>query len=76
MKGAYRQIPLPDRQVSISITAVYDPANKQAKLFEIYGQPFGAGHAVPNFYRVAEWLSRPLVRALHLLIDHFFDDFF
>ena len=68
MKGAYRQIPLPDRQVSISITAVYDPANKQAKLLEIYGQPFGAGHAVPNFYRVAEWLSRLLVRALHLLI--------
>ena len=76
MKGAYRQIPLPDAQVSISITAVYDPASKQAKLFEIYGQPFGAGHAVPNFYRVAEWLSRLLVRALHLLIDHFFDDFF
>ena len=76
MKGAYRQIPLPDAQVSISITAVYDPASKQAKLFEIHGQPFGAGHAVPNFYRVAEWLSRLLVRALHLLIDHFFDDFF
>lgn len=42
----------------------------------MHGQPFGAGHAVPNFYRVAEWLSRLLVRAFGLVLDHFFDDFF
>ena len=62
MQGAYRQIPLPDSQVCISVTAVYNPAIQQADLFEIYGQPFGAGHAVPNFCRVAEFLARLCTR--------------
>jgi len=76
MKGAYRQVPLADSQVSLSIAAVYDPAQKRAELFELYGQPFGAGHAVPNFYRVAEWLCRAVRRFYHINIEHFFDDFF
>lgn len=42
----------------------------------MYGQPFGAGHAVPNWYRVAEWLARVLKRLYYILVDHFFDDFF
>ncbi len=65
MQGAYRQIPLPDTQVSISITGVYNPHNKQVGLFEMFGQPFGAGHSVPNFYRVAEWsLTTSLMTSL------------
>ena len=76
MQGAYRQVPLPDSQVSISITGVYNPTKDMVDLFEIYGQPFGAGHAVPNFYRVAEWAFRLVSRAYSILIDHFFDDFF
>lgn len=46
------------------------------ELFEIFGQPFGAGHSVPNFHRVAGWIQRTLVRAFRLLLDHFFDDFY
>ena len=75
MKGAYRQAPLPDSQVGVSITAVYDPSSDSCKLFEIFSQPFGAEHAVPNFYRMAEWLApwnqvdgfhaRPLLRRLN-----------
>ena len=76
MQGAYRQIPLPDSQVCVSVTAVYNPGTKQADLFEIFGQPFGAGHAVPNFCRVAEFLARLCTRAYHAVLDHFFDDFF
>ena len=76
MQGAYRQIPLPDSQVSIAITGVYNPHTKQVGLFEMFGQPFGAGHSVPNFYRVAEWLCRALIRGFNMVIDHFFDDFF
>eukprot|EP00435_Cladocopium_sp_Y103_P071893 s30_g38.t1 len=76
MAGAYRQVPLCDTHVGISITAVYDPDSGEPALFELYGQPFGAAHAVPNFYRLAEWASRLLTRGFHLLIDHFFDDFF
>eukprot|EP00435_Cladocopium_sp_Y103_P037180 s3539_g9.t2 len=76
MAGAYRQVPLTDSQISISVTAVYNPELEQTQLFEIYGQPFGAAHAVPNFYRVAEWACRLMVRAYHVMIDHFFDDYF
>ena len=76
LKSAYRQVPLPDSQVGLSITAVMNPSSEEVELFEIYGQPFGAGHAVPNFYRVAEWLSRAMTRAFSLVLDHFFDDYF
>lgn len=76
MQGAYRQVPLPDSQVGISVTCVYNWDGQTPELYEIFGQPFGAGHSVPNFYRVAEWLCRAVVRGYHLMTDHFFDDFF
>lgn len=76
MQGAYRQVPLPDSHVSISITAVTEPASMRAHLFELYGQPFGAAHAVPNFYRVSEFLCQLILKQFKLLLDHFFDDFF
>eukprot|EP00435_Cladocopium_sp_Y103_P057422 s371_g19.t1 len=69
MAGAYRQVPLTDSQVGISVTAVYNPKTKQPDLFEIYGQPFGAAHAVPNFYREAEWACR-LVVSIHAPFVH------
>eukprot|EP00435_Cladocopium_sp_Y103_P069042 s603_g32.t1 len=59
-----------------SITAVYNPHQRTTELFEMYGQPFGAGHSVPNFCRVAEWLCRCIRRLFHLCLDHFFDDYF
>ena len=76
MKGAYRQVPLAPCDVRYSITAVWNPATQKAHFFEMFGQPFGAGHAVPNFCRVAEWLCRFLQRFFYLHVDHFFDDFF
>ena len=75
MKGAYRQIPLLPSEVRYAITGVYSPESREVTLHEMYGQPFGAGHAVPNFCRVAEWLSRLIARKFHIMIDHFFDDF-
>eukprot|EP00972_Heterocapsa_arctica_P068477 10116915-Heterocapsa_arctica.AAC.1 len=42
----------------------------------MWGQPFGAGHAVPICYRLAEWLCRPVRRLLHMVLGHFFDDLF
>ena len=65
-----------DKQVSIAITGVWNPSKQLVEQFELYGQPFGAAHAVPNFYRVAEYASVLLTRAYKLLIDHFFDDYF
>ena len=76
MKGAYRQIPLAPCDVRFALTAVYDPTKDRVTLHEMYGQPFGAGHAVPNFCRVAEWISRVMQKLFHMLVDHFFDDFF
>ena len=75
MQSAYRQMPLPDSQTCISVTAVYDPTTKEAHLFTLFGQPFGAGHAVPNFYRLAEWAAQACTTAFRLMLDHFFDDF-
>lgn len=65
--------------MQLAVTAVYNPHDDCVQLFEMYGQPFGAAHAVPNFYRfyrVAEFLNRVLNRGVRLVIDHFFDDFF
>ena len=76
MKQAYRQIPLLDSQTSLAVTAIYNPHTQQPELHEIYGQPFGARHSVPNFYRTAEWLNRVMIRAYKVMLDHFFDDFY
>ena len=76
MQGAYRQVPLHPSDVRYAITGVYNPQESRVALFEMYGQPFGAGHAVPNFCRVSEWISRMLQRFFHIHVEHFFDDFF
>ena len=76
MKSAYRQIPLAPADVRFALTAVCNPISSQVDLREMYGQPFGAGHAVPNFCRVAEWIARLLQKLYYILVDHFFDDFF
>ena len=75
MKAAYRQVPLPSDNLRFALTAVYNPHTKQVDVHEMFGQPFGAGHAVPNFYRLAEWFHRFLVRYFGIMSDHFFDDF-
>jgi len=76
MKGAYRQIPLADSNSSLSVTGVYCTRDKSAHFFLMHGQPFGAGHSVPNFYRVAEFINRVIIRHYKILMDHFFDDFY
>ena len=58
MQGAYRQIPLLPSHVSLAITAVWHPERNQVLFHEMYGNPFGAAHAVPNFCRFAEWVCR------------------
>ena len=76
MKGAYRQIPLADSNMQLSVTGVYCPHEQSAHFFLMHGQPFGAGHSVPNFYRVAEFINRIIIRHYKVLMDHFFDDFY
>ena len=76
MMGSYRQVPLSPSDVRYAVTAVYDPTAQEVKLHLMYGQPFGAGHSVPNFCRVSEWIARALQRLFFMAVDHFFDDFF
>ena len=76
MKSAYRQVPVSDSNLAFCITMVVDPDKRTTQFHQLYGQPFGASHAVPNFYRVAEWLCRAARRYFHIALDHFFDDFF
>jgi hypothetical protein len=76
LEAAYRQCPLLSSQMRVAITAVWNPLSKRVQFHEMYGQPFGAGHAVPNFCRIAEWAVRAVRRLLFLVVDHFFDDYF
>jgi len=75
LKAAYRQCPLSNAMLSLSITMVWNPVENRIDYHEMFGQPFGAGHAVPNFYRLAKWACVASRRLLGLLIDHFFDDY-
>ena len=76
MKAAYWQCALMAAQPMIAITAVYDPTTDKVDYHEMWGQPFGAGQAVPNFYRAAEWCAQVYRHLLWLIVNHFFDDFF
>ena len=75
MRAAYRQVALCDSDLKNALTAVYQPGSPEPTVHEMFGQPFGAGHAVPNFYRLAEWLHRFICRFFSISCDHFFDDF-
>eukprot|EP00971_Amphidinium_carterae_P324331 6445021-Amphidinium_carterae.1 len=54
LQSAYRQIPVSDTNLSCCVVMVADPDTNMVRYFVLYGQPFGAAHAVSNFYRVAE----------------------
>ena len=73
MKSAYRQIALAPEDVQFSITAIYNPHTDSVDLHEMYGQPCGAGRAVPNFCRVERYDVFSCLFYLH--VEHFFDDF-
>ena len=75
MRGAYRQCPNLDSQLLLILTALLNPDTGEVELFELFGQPFGAVHAVLNFNRLAEWLCRVIRRLYHLVLEHYFDDF-
>ena len=76
LKAAYRQCPLLSSQMCVCVTAIWNPEEKRVQFHDMYGQPFGAGHAVPNFCRIAEWAARAARRLLLVVADHFFDDYF
>eukprot|EP00971_Amphidinium_carterae_P349298 6490949-Amphidinium_carterae.1 len=46
MQSAYRQIPVSDTNLSCCVVMVADPDAHIVRYFVLYGQPFGAAHAV------------------------------
>eukprot|EP00971_Amphidinium_carterae_P197066 3911328-Amphidinium_carterae.1 len=76
MRSAYRQVPVTDTNLACNVVMLMDPDANVVRYFILYAQPFGAAHAVSNFYRVAEWLVRVARRYFHLAVEHFYDDFF
>eukprot|EP00971_Amphidinium_carterae_P000276 5765-Amphidinium_carterae.1 len=76
MSRAYRQVPVSDSNLSCCVVLLTDPAAGIVRYFVLYAQPFGAAHAVANFCRVAEWLTRVARRFFHIAVEHFYDDFF
>eukprot|EP00971_Amphidinium_carterae_P070662 1397364-Amphidinium_carterae.1 len=76
MSRAYRQVPVSDSNLSCCVVLLADPAAGVVRYFLLYAQPFGAAHAVGNFCRVAEWITRVARRFFHLAVEHFYDDFF
>ena len=46
----------------------------EVDLHELHGQPLGAGHAVRNFCRRAEWTNRCAQKLFRAYMDHFFDE--
>ena len=57
LKAAYRQCPLSDSMLSLCLVMFYNPSTGVVDCHESFGMPFGAGHAVPNFYRMAQWCA-------------------
>ena len=75
MRKAYRQCPLLLAHIGLCIVAVCNPVTHKVEFHEMLGQPFGASLAVLNFCRLSEWLCRVASRWLHIVLDHYFDDF-
>ena len=71
LKAAYRQCLLSDSMLSLCLVMFYNPSTGVIDCHESFGMPFGAGHAVPNFYRMAQWCAVVGRRFLKLPIDHF-----
>lgn len=55
----------------MSITVVYNMSEDRVQIHILYGQPFGAGHAAPNFDRVAALVNDLAVCYLFIMQGHF-----
>ena len=75
-RHAYKQIAVQNSHLSLNLVAVAHPTENKVVWFQLWVQPFGALHAVFNFYRLAaaiNWACRSL---LELHCGHYFDDNF
>ena len=75
LKAAYRQVPIADDSLHLAHIAFYSKSRKGPSIRQMYALPFGASCAVYGYLRIAHSLWFLLVRALSVMVTHFFDDF-
>ena len=72
---AYRQVPIPQRDLKYAVLAVRDPKNQNPRFFISNSIPFGACSSVYAFTRLSRSLHHLMVNVLAITGSVFFDDF-
>eukprot|EP00435_Cladocopium_sp_Y103_P025107 s3819_g6.t1 len=75
LASAYRQLAIADESLCHAFLSVYDPAKKEAALFQQVALPFGSRTAVNAFIRCARFLQWVAAKCLKLPVSCYFDDF-
>ena len=75
LKNAYKQVAVAPEHCAFNIIAVYDPINKQTKLFRAIALMFGQTAAVYAFLRISRALAALGSHLLSLFLVEYFDDF-
>ena len=75
LKNAYKQVAVAPEHKAFNIIAVYDPTDKQTKLFRALALMFGQTSAVYAFLRISRAIAALGARLLSLLLVEYFDDF-
>ena len=75
LKAAYRQVPIADDSLHLAYIAFHNKAKSRPSVRQMYALPFGASCAVYGYLRIAHSLWFLLVKALSVMVTHFFDDF-
>eukprot|EP00435_Cladocopium_sp_Y103_P025622 s4854_g6.t1 len=75
LASAYRQLAIADDSRRFAFLSVYDPVQREARLFQQVAFPFGSRTAVNAFIRCARFLQWVAAKCLRIPVSCYFDDF-
>eukprot|EP00435_Cladocopium_sp_Y103_P004758 s4854_g1.t1 len=75
LASAYRQLAIADDSRRFAFLSVYDPVQREARLFQQVALPFGSRTAVNAFIRCARFLQWVAAKCLRIPVSCYFDDF-
>ena len=75
LKNAYKQMAVAPEHKSFNVVAVYDPGQRQTKLFRAISLMFGQTAAVYAFLRISRAISTIGTKLFSLFLVEYFDDF-
>ena len=75
LKNAYKQVAVAPEHRSFNVIAVYDPFERQTKLFRAMSLMFGQTAAVYAFLRISRAIAAIGTRLFSLFLVEYFDDF-